>query len=138
MDSLINSIRTAGFGLKAQSERMRVVSENIANANSTSRLAGGDPYRRKTISFVETLDRASGVNMVKVAAIDRDFEEFPVVFDPSNPAADEDGKVKLPNVNAIIEMADMREANRSYEANLQVIKQVRELISMTVDLMRGT
>ncbi len=138
MDSLLSSVRAAGSGLSAQSARMRIVSENIANANSTSRVAGGDPYQRKTISFVETLERDSGANLVAIAGISRDKSDFPIEFDPGNPAADNNGKVKLPNINPIIEMADMREANRSYEANLQVIKQARDLISMTIDLMRGS
>jgi flagellar basal-body rod protein FlgC len=138
MDSLFSSVRVAGSGLSAQSARMRVVSENIANANSTSRVSGGDPYQRKTISFVETLERDTGTNIVAVAGISRDKSDFPIEFDPGNPAADKNGKVKIPNINPIIEMADMREANRSYEANLQVIKQARDLITMTIDLMRGS
>jgi flagellar basal-body rod protein FlgC len=138
MDNLISSIRAAGSGLSAQSARLRIVSENIANANSTSRTAGGDPYQRKTISFLEMIDKDTGANIVAIDAILRDRSDFMIEFDPGNPAADGQGKVKLPNVNPIIEMADMREANRSYEANIQVIKQVRDLISMTVDLMRGS
>lgn len=138
MDSLVSSIRASGSGLSAQSARIRVVSENIANANSTSSVAGGDPYRRKTISFLETLERDTGTNIVTVAEISRDNSDFLIEFDPGNPAADVNGNVKLPNVNPIIEMADMREANRSYEANIQVLKQARDLISMTIDLMRGS
>jgi flagellar basal-body rod protein FlgC len=138
MDSLFASVKAAGSGLSAQSARMRIVSENIANANSTSRIAGGDPYQRKTISFEDVLDRNTGTNIVSVADISRDKSDFVIEFDPGNPAADENGKVKLPNVNPIIEMADMRDANRAYEANLQVIKQARDLITMTIDLMRGS
>ena len=138
MDSLFASLRAAGSGLSAQSARMRVVSENIANANSTSRIAGGDPYQRKVISFAETLEHDTGTRLVTVATIARDKSDFPLDFDPGNPGADENGKVKMPNINPIVEMADMREANRSYEANLQVIKQARDLITMTIDLMRGS
>lgn len=138
MDNLVSSIRASGSGLATQSARIRVVSENIANANSTSRTAGGDPYQRKTISFMEALEKETGANIVIVNDISRDKTDYPIEFDPANPAADENGNVKLPNVNAIIEMADMREANRSYEANIQVIKQARDLISMTIDLMRGS
>jgi flagellar basal-body rod protein FlgC len=138
MDSLVSSIRTAGSGLEAQATRVRVVSENIANATSTSKSAGGDPYQRKTVSFMETVERDTGANIISVAGIARDLSEFSIEFDPGNPAADENGNVKLPNVNPIIEMADMREANRSYEANIQVIKQARDLISMTIDLMRAS
>jgi len=138
MDYLFSSIRVAGSGLAAQSQRLKVVSENIANANSTSNVPGGDPYRRKTISFAEMVDQPTGASMVSVAALERDQQPFRVEFDPNNMAADENGNVKLPNVNVLVEMADMREANRSYEANIQVIKQARDLISMTIDMMRTT
>ena len=127
----------AASGLGAQSERLRVVSENLANAQSTGNAAGADPYQRKTVSFASELDRTSGVSLVEVSSIDRDPSAFPMEFQPGNVAADENGYVKTPNVNVLIEMADMSEANRSYEANLQVIKQARDLISMTIDLMRN-
>ncbi len=137
MDALTAALKVAASGLSAQSERLRVVSENMANAQSTGTAPGSDPYRRKTISFVSELDRASGGSTVEVSSIDRDPSQFPVEFQPGNEAADENGYVKMPNVNVLIEMADMNEANRSYEANLQVIKQARDLISMTIDLMRN-
>jgi flagellar basal-body rod protein FlgC len=137
VDALTASLKIAASGLGAQSERLRVVSENLANAQSTGDAPGADPYRRKTISFVSELDRASGTNIVEVSSIDRDPSAFPVEFQPGNVAADDKGYVKLPNVNVLIEMADMNEANRSYEANLQVVKQARDLISMTIDLMRN-
>lgn len=138
MDALTAASRVAGSGLEAQSQRLRVVSENLANAQSTGNVAGGDPYQRKTISFSSVLDRAVGTPLVRVDSIDRDKQAFPLQFDPGSPAADETGYVKMPNVNVLIEMADMREANRSYDANLQVIKQVRDLVSMTIDLMRNS
>jgi flagellar basal-body rod protein FlgC len=138
MDALTAASRIAGSGLEAQSQRLRVVSENLANAQSTANVAGGDPYQRKTISFSSLLDRASGTPLVHVDSIERDQQAFPLEFDPGNPAADEAGYVKMPNVNVLIEMADMREANRSYDANLQVIKQVRDLVSATIDLMRNS
>ena len=116
---------------------MRVVSENLANAQSTGTTPGADPYRRKTITFENELDRISGVALVKVGDIGADRSAFRVEHDPAHPAADEAGNVKLPNVNMLIEMADMREANRSYEANLQVIRQAREMVSMTIDLLRN-
>lgn len=137
MDALTAALKVAASGLGVQSERLRVVSENMANAQSTGTAPGSDPYRRKTISFVTELDRASGGSTVEVGSIDRDPSQFPVEFQPGNEAADENGYVKMPNVNVLIEMADMNEANRSYEANLQVIKQARDLISMTIDLMRN-
>ncbi|QBK30484.1 flagellar basal body rod protein FlgC [Roseitalea porphyridii] len=137
MDALTASLKVAGSGLHAESTRLRVVSENIANASSTGDTPGADPYARKTIAFQSALDRASQVSMVEIDKIGVDRTAFVQEFDPSHPAADPDGYVKLPNVNPIVEMADMREANRSYQANLQVLKQARELISMTIDLMRG-
>ncbi|MCR4268350.1 flagellar basal body rod protein FlgC [Nitratireductor sp. ZSWI3] len=137
MDPLSASLKVAASGLQAQSERMQVVSENLANARSTSEVPGGDPYRRKTISFVAELDREIGGSIVEVGSVANDPSAFTIEYDPGHEAADEQGYVKLPNVNVLIEMADMREANRGYEANLQVIKQARELISMTIDLMRS-
>jgi flagellar basal-body rod protein FlgC len=138
MDSLQASLRVAGSGLAAQSARLRVVSENLANAESTGTTPGADPYRRKTITFENELDRVSGMNLVQVKDVGTDQTPFSVERDPGNPAADQDGNVKMPNVNLIAEMSDMREANRSYEADLQVIKQSRDLISMTIDLLKGS
>jgi len=137
MDPLISSMKVAASGLGAQSERLRVVSENLANSQSTGNFPGADPYQRKTITFTAELDRAMGARLVDVSAISPDLSAFPMEFQPGHEAADENGYVKLPNVNVLIEMADMREANRSYEANLQSIKQARDLISMTIDLMRS-
>lgn len=136
MDILNSTLRVANSGLYAQSTRIQIAAENLANAHSTAKTQGGEPYRRKTVSFAETVERDSGASMVAVTQIARDSSPFGVEFDPTNPDADSDGNVQKPNVNPIIEMADMREANRSYEANLQVIKQTRDLISMTIDLMR--
>ena len=137
-DPLQLALKVAASGLHAQSNRVRVVSENMANAQSTAKTPGADPYSRKTISFESELNDLSGVSTVKVESIDVDTSPFRVEHDPGHPAADAQGYVKLPNVNLLVEMADMREANRSYEANLQVIKQAREMISMTIDLMRTT
>jgi len=130
-------MKIAASGLEAQSNRVRIVSENLANAQSTASTPGSDPYTRKTISFQSQLDRALGVNLVRVGDIGVDRSPYRIEHDPGHPAADADGYVKLPNVNVLIEMADMREANRSYQANLQVIKQAREIISMTIDLLRS-
>lgn len=137
IDPLQVSLRVAGSGMSANSARLRVASENIANAHSTGAAPGADPYQRKTITFESALDEVSGANTVRVADVGTDQAPFTVEHDPGNPAADEKGFVKLPNVNLILEMADMREANRGYEANLQVIKQSRDLISMTIDLLKG-
>jgi flagellar basal-body rod protein FlgC len=136
MDALSTAMKVAATGLTAQSERLRVVSENLANAQSTGDAPGADPYQRKTVSFAAELDRGSGASLVDIAGVERDPSEFPLEYMPGHEAADAAGYVKMPNVNPLIEMADMREANRSYEANLQVIKQARDLINMTIDLMR--
>ena len=138
IDPLQASMKIASSGLSANSARMRVTSENIANAQSTGPTPGSDPYRRKTITFESALDETSGASLVQVSNVGTDSSPFTVEHDPGNPAADEKGFVKLPNVNLILEMADMREANRGYEANLQVVKQSRDLISMTIDLLKGS
>lgn len=135
-DPLQTSLRIAASGLEAQSTRLRVVSENIANAQSTGASPGADPYARKTVSFDRELDRATGVNLVEVKRIGVDRTPFKIERDPGNPAADENGVVKMPNVDVLVELADMREANRSYEANLQVAKQAAEMLTTTVNLMR--
>ena len=138
IDPLQASMRIAGSGMSANSARLRVTSENIANAQSTGTTPGADPYQRKTITFENVLDDVAGGDVVRVADIGTDEAPFTVEHDPGNPAADEKGFVKLPNVNLILEMADMREANRGYEANLQVVKQSRDLITMTIDLLKGS
>jgi flagellar basal-body rod protein FlgC len=137
MDPLTASLKISASGLSAQSTRLRIVSENLANARSTADVPGADPYQRKTITFSGELDRASGVTTVEVKRIGVDTSEFQTEYDPGNPAANDKGMVKYPNVNVLVEMADMREANRSYEANLQSIKQARDLISSTIDLLRS-
>ena len=138
MDPLIASLKFAASGLEAQSTRIRIVSENLANARSTGDTPGADPFRRKTVTFAAELDRATGASLVQVERLGEDEGEFTTEYDPGNPAANEQGVVKMPNVNMLVEMADMREANRSYEANLQSIKQSRDLISATIDLLRAS
>lgn len=138
IDPLQASLNIASSGLTANSARMRIASENIANAHSTGATPGSDPYQRQTITFESALDTAKGGDVVKVANVGTDQAPFIVEHDPGNPAADEKGFVKLPNVNLILEMADMREANHAYEANLQVVKESRDLISMTIDLLKGS
>lgn len=136
-DPMLAAMRTAASGMQSQSMRMRVVSENLANVESAGATPGSDPYRRKIVSFEAALDDVSGAALVNVGRIMPDRQPFRSEFRPGHPAADEKGYVKMPNVNMIFEVADMREANRSYEANLQVIKQARDMISMTIDLLRG-
>lgn len=138
MDPLSASLKIAGSGLEAQSTRLRIVSENIANARSTGDTPGAEPYRRKTITFGSELDKVTGAEMVTVKKLGNDVSDYIMEFDPGSPAADENGMVKMPNINVLIEMADMREANRTYEANLQTIKQTRDLISSTIDLLKAS
>ena len=136
-DPLVITLKIASSGLNAQSARLRVVSENVANAQTTGATAGSDPYQRKTVTFGSTLDEITGASIVRVADIGTDDTPFVEEYDPGNPAANADGYVKRPNVNMLTEMMDMREANRSYEANVQVVKQAREIINMTIDLLRS-
>jgi flagellar basal-body rod protein FlgC len=138
IDPLQDTFKVAASGLEVQSARMRVASENIANADSTGTAPGANPYARKIVTFASELDEASGAALVKVKGIATDGSDFRVEHDPGHPAADANGNVKYPNVNVIMEMADIREANRSYEANLQVFKQARDLVSMTISLLSNT
>lgn len=131
------ALAISGSGIEAQTHRMRIVSENIANANSTGNTPGADPYSRKTITFASQLDRADGVAKVQVSKIGVDKTEFSTQYDPSHIAANEKGMVKMSNVDLFMEIADMRETVRTYEANMQATKQARELISMSIDLMRN-
>ncbi|MDP2086189.1 MAG: flagellar basal body rod protein FlgC [Gemmobacter sp.] len=136
MDELSAIRKIASSGIRAQGERMRVISENIANADATGRTPGADPYRRKTISFSEMVERESGVALVRADPPGRDMSAFPVRFDPSHPAADAQGFVKTPNVSAIIEMANMREAQRSYEANMNMFETGRKMRSLMLDMLK--
>ncbi len=135
-DPLQASLRIAASGLQAQSTRLRVLSENIANAQSTGPAAGADPYARKTVTFESNLDRSTGAELVGVRTIGVDRTPFKLERDPGNPAADAQGMVKMPNVDVLVELADMREANRSYEANLQVAKQTADMLNVTVGMMK--
>ncbi|HWU61395.1 MAG TPA: flagellar basal body rod protein FlgC [Ensifer sp.] len=138
VDPLSASLKISASGMDAQSTRLRIVSENLANVRSTGETPGSEPYRRKMVSFAEHVNKATGVAEVKIQKVFDDMSSFNLEFDPGNPAANKDGYVKMPNVNPLIEMADMREANRSYEANLQAIKQARDMISSTIDLLRSS
>lgn len=137
MDPLLSIMRTASSGLQSQSMRLKVISENLANTESTGLTPGADPYRRKLITFEQALDEATGTETVNVNRITRDQKPFRSEYDPGHPAADASGYVKRPNVEMMVEMSDMREASRSYEANLQMIKQAREMSALMVDLLKG-
>ena len=136
MDDLISSLKISAAGMKVQGTRLRVISENLANADSLPTGPGKSPYRRKNIQFQNVLNRELGLNLVKVKKIGVDKSEFNRRFDPAHPAADEKGYVQTPNVKTLIEVMDMREAQRSYEANLTAIRTARSMMRRTIDLLR--
>jgi len=127
----------AASGLKAQSSRMRIISENIANADSTATRPGSDPYRRKIPVFESEVDRALNVQLVEMGKVQNDASDFRVKHEPGHPAADKNGNVKYPNVNPLLEMTDMREAQRSYEANINVISATRRMLQRTIDILKA-
>ncbi len=133
---LMKSIQVSASGMRAQGERMRVVAENLANADSVAKEPGGDPYRRKVLNFRNELDRNLGIKLVKVGKVEKDKSDFQMIYDPGHPAADANGYMKKPNVRSIIEMADMREAQRSYEANVSAIDIAKNMVSRLLDLLR--
>ena len=134
---LIKSMHISAAGMKAQGTRLRVISENIANADSIGQKPGEDPYRRKLVTFKNTLDRALGLKKVEVDKVIPDKSEFEKKYDPGHPGADKDGYIQLPNVRPLMEMMDMREAQRSYEANLSVIEASKRMLLRTIDLLRN-
>ena len=129
------SMSVAASGLRAQTERMKIIAENIANANSTATVKGGDPYRRKIVTFRSEMDRALDANVVSLGRVRTDPSSFRMKLEPGNPAADANGYVRYPNVNPLIEMTDMRDAQRSYEANLNVITATRRMIQRTLSIL---
>ena len=131
-----SQMAVAASALKAQQARMRVIAENIANAQSTAKTPGGDPYRRRVPVFQPDSKVAAGADGVKIAQVREDMRDFRTVYDPGNPAADEKGYVKLPNVDALVEALDMREAQRAYEANLNVIETARSMEARTLEILR--
>ena len=136
-DDFTRSMGIATSGLRAQAGRMRVLSENVANADSTASTAGGDPYRRKVPTFTSELDRALDAKVVALGRVVPDQSAFRVKYDPGNPAADAAGNVKYPNVNTLIEITDLRDAQRSYEANLNIIAATRRMIQRTLDILKA-
>ena len=130
-----NSMSIAAAGMRVQSDRMKVIAENIANADSTSQKPGGDPYRRKVTTVTQSFDRELGVNLVESGKTVEDKSDFRSQYDPGNPTADAKGYVKLPNVDPLIEIMDMREAQRSYEADLTVMTSTKQMMSQAVGLL---
>lgn len=134
---LDRALRISAAGMQAQATRLRVVAENLANRDTTAEASGGEPYRRKTVTFRNAMDRAAGTPMLRVARIGTAAGEFPVRHDPSHPAADARGYVRVPNVDSLIETMDMREAQRSYAANLSVLEVTRGMLTRTIEALRG-
>lgn len=137
-DSLEVSMKVAASAMRAQSMRMQVVAQNIANAEATASTPNGDPYARKTVTFKQEMDRNLDAELVAVREVGVDRTPFNVRYEPGHPAADERGFIKTPNVNVMIELADMQEASRSFSANVQMIKFTRTLSSMTIDMLRNS
>jgi flagellar basal-body rod protein FlgC len=133
---LVDALHISAAGMKTQGSRLRLIAENMANADSLGKTPGADPYRRKVMTFENELDRSLGLEMVKVDSVVSDPSDFELRFEPNHPAADDKGYVKLPNVNTLIELSDMREAQRSYEANLKVIEASRTMLTRTIDILR--
>jgi len=136
MDDIIKTMKISSAGMRVQGARLKVISENLANADSLPQDANGKPYRRKIITFANELDRTMGLHKVGIGKITSDMSDFGKKFDPNHPAADEDGYVLTPNVNTLIEMTDMREAQRSYEANMEVIKASKSMLAGTIDVLK--
>lgn len=133
----LKSMSIAASGLRAQSGRMRVISENIANADSTAQTPAANPYRRKVPTFASELDRSLDARVVSLGRIRPDASDFKLKYEPGHPAADANGNVKYPNVNSLVEMTDLREAQRSYEANLNIVSATRRMIQRTLDILRA-
>jgi flagellar basal-body rod protein FlgC len=133
---LDRALNISAAGMQAQSMRLRVVAENLANRDSTGQSPGADPYRRKTVTFANRVDRAAGVNTVQVRRVGTAAGEFRQDYDPGHPAADARGYVKRPNVESMVEMMDMREAQRSYSANLSVLETTRGMLTRTIEALR--
>jgi len=134
---LAQSMVTAASAMRAEALRLRVVSENLANANSTGSGPNDLPYQRKLVTFQDAVDQGSGASVVEPGAITLDPSPFRTVYDPSHPAADANGYVKMPNVNELVEVADMREAQRSYEANLAALNEARTMVGKTLDILKA-
>jgi flagellar basal-body rod protein FlgC len=132
---LATSMLVAASGMRAQSTRMRTIAENIANANSTASSPGADPYRRKIPTITSSFDRELSATVVEAGKPLPDTSDFRTQYDPGNPVADSKGYVKLPNVNSLVEIMDMREAQTSYEANVNVLDASKTMLSRTIDLL---
>ena len=133
---LMKSMSISAAGMKVQGTRIRTIAENVANADSTAQVPGGQPYRRKVVTFDNALNRALGAETVYVKGITADKSDFGRRYEPGHPAADDEGYVLVSNVSSLIELTDMREAQRSYEANLKVIQSARSMLQQTIEILR--
>ena len=133
---LDKALGIAASGMNAQTTRLRVIAENLANQDTTGSSAGADAYRRKTVTFQNAMNKELGADTVQVKQVGHDQSDFPMRYDPSNPAANATGYVKLPNVNSMVEIMDMHEAERSYSANLAVMQSARGMLSRTIALLK--
>ncbi len=133
---LMRSIAIAASGLRAQAGRMRIISENLANADSAARTANADPFRRKIATFRSEIDRSLDARVVALGRVATDPSEFRTKHEPGHPAADANGNVKYPNIYPLVELSDMREAQRSYEATINVIGATRRMIQRTLDILK--
>ena len=133
---LSTALSISASGMDVQTARLRVIAENLANQDTTGGEPGADPYRRREITFESRLDRAVGAPLVSVKSIDPDQSAFPQRYDPSHPAADAQGYVKTPNVNSFVEVMDMREAQRSYGANLAVMQVTRSMLTRAIEMLK--
>jgi flagellar basal-body rod protein FlgC len=137
MTDFISSLKIAATGLHAQNARMRIIAENLANADSTGKTPTEDPYRRRIPTFQAAMDDEAGGEIVKIGKTAEDMSDFQMKFEPGNPAADANGNVKYPNVDPLVEAMDMREAQRTYEANLNVVTTTRQMLGRTLDILKG-
>jgi flagellar basal-body rod protein FlgC len=135
-NDLESALTIAASGMRAQGFRLKIVAQNIANVSSTADKTGGGPYRRKIVTFANVLDRELNAKLVEIKKVKEDTSQFNLVYDPNHPSANKDGFVEMPNVNSLVEMMDMREAQRSYEANLNMIESSKNLMSKTIGLLR--
>jgi len=133
--NVLDAMQISASGMKAQGDRLRVTAQNIANADTAANTPGAMPYQRKTVIFENVLDRARGVEKVQVDRIDESQGEYTLRFQPSHPGADENGYIRLPKINTLVETMDMREAQRSYEANLGMVRISKDMLGKTIELL---
>ena len=133
---IAKALAISARGMDVQTSRLRTIAENLANQDTTGSAPGAQPYRRKVITFENRMDQALGLETVRVKSISPDKSDLPQRYDPSHPAADASGYVRTPNVNSFIEVMDMREAQRGYSANLNVLEATRSMLTRTIEMLK--